>query len=324
MLWVSRGFLVLALLGTGVLIGWAKGSDESLVDAEPPAAVAEDDGEVPPTSDLDVPSMPDVRGLSAQDARQILADVGVTASVVSTVDQPAAGDSGIVLGQDPVYGYPVDGDVILSVSTRAKVPEFKGRSADDVLADLDTLGAEVETQSVYVPEVPVGQVASIDPAPGTLLPVAVTVVISAEPDTLLLSEVEAVEDNCYSGDSDSIGGTTFNNLFACGAYEDPESSSWVIKRAAYRLTGTAGVVDSGEPTERALIEIIGDGTVLQTIDVSYGESARINADIRGVLRLSIRYRALGKDEYGDRYGTVGLGRLTLLGDAALLKTLDSY
>jgi hypothetical protein len=318
LVWISRGFLVLALLGTGVLVGWAMGSDESLVEAESPAAVADDVGDES-TSDLDAPTMPDVRGLSALDARQILADVGIAASVVSTTDQPAAGESGIVLSQDPVYGYPVDANITLAVSTPAKVPEFEGRSADDVLADLDELGAEVETQSVYVPEVPVGQVASIEPEPGTLLPVAVTVVIAAEPDELLLSDVVAVEDNCYSGDTDSIAGTTFNNLISCSAYEESETSSWVIKRAAYRLTGTVGILDSGEPTERVQVEVIGDGRVLQTVPVAYGESVRINADISGVLRLSLRYRSLTKD-----YGTVGFGRLTLLGDAALLKTLDRY
>lgn len=323
LLWISRGFLMLTLLGGGVLVGWAIGSDESLVEAEPLPAVA-DEGDQAPAADVDALTMPDVRGLSAADARQILADVGVGASVVSTIDQPAAGETGIVLTQDPVYGYPVEGDVTLSVSTPAMVPRFAGRSADDVLADLDQLGAEVETRAVYVPDVPVGQVASIKPVPGTLLPVAVTVVIAAEPDTLMLSDVVAVEDNCYSGDSDSIAGQTFNYLITCDAYEDPESSSWVVKRAAYRLTGTAGVLDSGDPGERMLVEVIGDGTVLQTLDVSYGQSAGIDIDLRGVLRLSIRYRTLGTDEDGDGYGTVGLGRLRLLGDASLLKTLETY
>jgi len=317
LLWASRAFLVLALLGTGVLVGWAFGSDESLVEAEPaPASVSS--GAEPSEGAVEGPTMPDVRGLAAADARQVLADVGVAASSVSLTDQPAAGESGIVLSQDPVYGYPVGDAVTLAISSTAKVPEFQGRAAEEVLADLDALGAEVETRSVLVPGVPVGQVASITPPPGTVLPVAVTVVISAEPDELNLTDVVPVDDTCYS-DEDSIAGSTFNNLLACSAYEEPEKQSWVVKRAGTRLSGVVGILDSGDPAEQAVVEVIGDGAVLKTVTARYGESTRLDVDVTGVLRLTIRYRSLSEDG-----ATVGLGRLVLLGDAAALATLETY
>jgi hypothetical protein len=171
---------------------------------------------------------------------------------------------------------------------------------------------------VLVPGVPVGQVASITPPPGTVLPVAVTVVISAEPDELNLTDVVPVDDTCYS-DEDSIAGSTFNNLLACSAYEEPEKQSWVVKRAGTRVTGVVGILDSGDPAEQAVVEVIGDGAVLKTVTARYGESTRLDVDVTGVLRLTIRYRSLSEDG-----ATVGLGRLVLLGEAAVLATLETY
>ena len=57
--------------------------------------------------------------------------------------------------------------VTLSISRPAEVPRFQGREATEVLAELDQLGAETHTVSRYVPGVPVGDVASISPDPGS-------------------------------------------------------------------------------------------------------------------------------------------------------------
>jgi hypothetical protein len=261
--------------------------------------------------------MPDLRGLSEADSRQILADVGVSASAINIVDQPAAGEAGIVLGQDPVYSYPVDGTVSLSVSVEATVPEFEGRAATEVLDELDQLGAEVKTVSRYVPGVEVGEVASVTPAPGTLLPVAVTVVIAAEPDEVALIDVAATEDTCYT-DTDSLNGRTYDRLLLCSADAGPVSQTWVVKRAGSRLTGVVGIPDSGDPSQSMQIEIVADGLVVSTLVATYGKTTPFEVDMSGVLRLSLRYRSSTRD-----YATLGVAQLRLLGDPELLDELGS-
>lgn len=309
----SRVLLVLGLLGGGILIGWAMGSDEDLVKAEaaPPTPTTS------ASAEASGPVMPDVRGLDAADAQQVLADVGIAAEQVSLTDAPAAGESGLVIEQAPVYGYAIDGPVTLSVSTPAVVPKFKGRPADEVLDELDELGAQVNTTSTFLPGVPVGEIASIDPPPGSSLPETVSVTISAEPDELPLVEVSAVDDTCFTSE-DSINGTTYDDLLVCSTDRSAADQAWLIARAGARLTGVVGVPDSSDPSSSMAVQVIGDGQVLASFTATYGSAQPLDVDVSGVLRLTIRYQSTTND-----YGDVGLGHLTLLGDADLLAALTS-
>ena len=66
--------LVLSLLGAGFLGGWLIASDRSLVEVDPSPAGPTDRASVAPAGEQ---VMPDLRGLGADDGRQILADLGV-------------------------------------------------------------------------------------------------------------------------------------------------------------------------------------------------------------------------------------------------------
>ena len=311
-LWLARTALAVTLVGTGFTGGWFAGSERSLVEAEASRKDTPDRTFV----SSDVASMPDLRGLGLRDAQQILADLGIAASEVSTVDQPAAGPSGLVVGQSPVFGYSVEGLVTLNISRPAKVPEFVGRSATDVLADLDELGAETETVTQYVPGVPPGSVASISPAPGTPLPVAVRVVIAAEPESRPLVEVAAVEDNC-SIDDDSLDGQTYRELLVCETDRYPINQTWVIKKAATTLAGIVGVPDTTEPGSAVEVQLLADGTLRRTLTVGYGQTVPFRIDVTGVLRLTLRVRSQTRD-----YSTAGFAHLRLLGDATALDSLE--
>jgi hypothetical protein len=314
---LSRICFALALVGTGIIVGWFAGSDRSVVEAEPTTTGLPGPA-TPAPADPETTSMPDVRGLATNDARQVLIDVGVQAGAVEVVDQPAAGEQGIVLSQEPVYGYPVSGTVTLSVSTPARVPRIAGRDATDVLADLDELGAEVTTVSRYVPGVAPGKVAAIDPAVGTLLPVAVKVTVAAQADEVFLNRIEAVEDNCWTAE-DSLNGVSYPEMFTCETDRSPLVQSWVVKRAAQRLRGVIGIPDSGSTGDRMTLEVLGDGALLTTVEASYGSTTPIDLDIAGVLRLTLRVRSATTD-----YGTIGLARLALIGDQAQLARLDTW
>ncbi|HRK46784.1 MAG TPA: PASTA domain-containing protein, partial [Nocardioides sp.] len=310
----SRALLILALVGAGILVGWALGSDEDLVEAEPAPPKVSSTTSAAPTG----PVMPDVRGLATDDARQVIADVGVDAADVTVTNAAAAGESGLVIAQTPVYGYPIDGPITIAVSSPAEVPKFAGRAAEEVLDELDELGARVETTTVYLPDVPVGQIAAIEPAPGNPLPETVSVTISAEPDELPMTEVSAVESSCFT-DDDSLNGTTFADLLVCETDRDVAEQTWLIRRAGSRLTAVVGIPDSQDPDSPAMtVEVVGDGRVLTSLTAAYGTTQPLDVDVSGVLRLTIRYRSTTQD-----YGYVGLGQLTLLGDADALAGLTS-
>ena len=313
---LSRLLLALALIGAGILVGWFVASDRSLVESDLDRAVPEQ--AVEDESDGVSVSMPDLRGLTTSQAEQVLADAGVPASRVEVVDQPAAGTSGVVIGQQPIYGQAVTGTVTITGSTAAKVPAIQGRSAQAVLDELDEFGAEVRSVSVYVPGAKVGSVVRIKPAPGTLLPVAVTVTIAAEPGEVALSEIESEEGGCSTED-DQMNGTEYIGLISCSAYDEPEASVWLINRAAQRLTARIGIPDSsGTGSDRARLVIRGDGRVLGSFDVSYGRTQDIDVNVSGVLRLSVEYSSSAEDG-----SAVGLGNATLLGDETKLAPLES-
>lgn len=311
---LSRVWLALALVGTGVIMGWFIASDRSMFESEKQPTTSESPG-ASETTGPNVLTMPDVRGLEAVEARQVLADVGIAAAVVDVVDQPAAGEPGLILTQDPVYGYPVEDRVVLSVSTPAKVPQVRGRQATDVLGDLDQLGTEVRTATRYVPGVPVGQVASIDPAAGTALPMTVTVTVAAQPDELALTALDPVDYDCFT-DSDSLNGASYDELLTCETDAEPAVHSWVIGRVAERVRGVVGISDSGDASQTMSLQILGDGVPLKTIRAEYGATVPFDLDVSGVLRLTFRARSTSFD-----YATLGIANLRLLGDQKRLEGL---
>ena len=154
-----------------------------------------------------------------------------------------------------------------------------------------------------------------------MLPVAVTVVIAAEPEQINLADVEAVEDSCYT-DTDSMNGKQFAELLTCETDRFRVNQTWIVKRAADTLTGRLGIPDTlGSGSNQSVqVEIIADGTVLETLTASYGlPTVPIDVDITGALRLTFRVRSLTRD-----YSTAGLAKLRVSGDAKKLSTLEVY
>lgn len=315
----SRVLLALGLVGIGVLLGWLAGSERSLVSAaaDQTASGASADSAIRAAT---VVRMPDVRGLTAREAQQVLADQGVAADDVTVRDEPAAGDPDIVVAQEPVFGYEITGGVSLSVSTGAVVPNFRGRSAEKVLEALDALGAEVRSISRYIPGVAIGEVAEIEPAPGSPLPDSVNVTISEEPEYLDLAEAEAVGySGCYSSIDEDLAIDTrfFPTGVVCDTSPEWSESAWVVQRAATRISGFVGAPSDAEEEYRTRVQVYADDTLVFDESVPYGRAVRLDGDVTGALRVRVRYRS----ERPDEYGTVALGNLRVLGDAAQLARL---
>ncbi|SDU67891.1 glycoside hydrolase family 97 catalytic domain-containing protein [Jiangella alkaliphila] len=78
----------------------------------------------------------------------------------------------------------------------------------------------------------------------------------------------------------------------------PSDVTWVLDGVAARLTASVGVDDESPAGTTATCAVVGDGRVLSTVEVAYGEPAReLDVDVTGItrLRLVVRPPAAGAE-----------------------------
>jgi serine/threonine-protein kinase len=135
-------------------------------------------------------TVPDVRGLTLDEARTTLSDVGLElGSLTPTAGTPGT-PQGTVLEQTPVPGSEVDDgsavDLVIAGGANVVVPDLKGLSQADAEAALTAAGLIVDRiLTVYSDDVPAGQVADQTPAAGASVVegTPVTISVSAGPQT---------------------------------------------------------------------------------------------------------------------------------------------
>ena len=154
--------VVVLLLGVGG-VGWA------LVQGDGGDAGGEQTSTAPATVTL-----PDLAGSPQAEAEAQLAELGLTATVVTAADDAVA--EGDVISTDPVAGaaVAVGGAVALTVSTgpdAVQVPDVSGRTQEQARAQLTAAGFTVgDVTTSDDPSVDAGEVISTDPAGGTSQP----------------------------------------------------------------------------------------------------------------------------------------------------------
>jgi serine/threonine-protein kinase len=181
---------IAALIGAslgGLLLGYLGATQVLFPAAAPPGETTE---------------VPDIRGLSLDEAMDRLSDAGIDLGEIAELQHPRV-DSGLVVGQSPLPGQRVrpDGAARLTLSLgpeSREVPPVLGLRADRALAVLQATGLEVLADSVEADE-PRGRIVVIEPDEGTsiTLPGEVRVTVSLGPPTvevpglLGLAEAEA-------------------------------------------------------------------------------------------------------------------------------------
>jgi serine/threonine-protein kinase len=128
-------------------------------------------------------AVPDVRGRSQADARQLLQEAGLQVGDVRTADDPGV-EQGAVVGTDPEAGaqVPPGTTVTLVISSGAvEVPAVEGQQVNEAIAAIQALGLGVEQISQPSDE-PAGTVIDQNPPPGDTVPGGSTVqIIVAQP-----------------------------------------------------------------------------------------------------------------------------------------------
>lgn len=324
--WLAIGVsavLLLGVFGTGVWLGWtmqgevtARRTVATAVDPAPTAPTDIDNGADPESAF----EMPDLRGLTAADAKTVLADLGVLDSQIATSDQAAAGPAGIVLDQSPQFTATTYDRVALTISVPATVPDFAGRSRDEVIDELSDLGAQVEEEFSYDEKATPGSVLSISPAPGEPLPLSVKLTIAEEPAEVFLGSLDEVEGSC-STESLSVDGRTYDQSLSCYAREEAESISWLLGRSADRFQAQVGIPDTGEVDAKVRVRIIGDGVELASFVARYANPQKVDVDVKNVLRLTITTRLVNSEDYWSE--SVAFGNPMLIGGSAKMADLDT-
>ena len=299
---VGGVLLVAASFAGGTLVGWeahARSEQETaatlVVNVDRPVTAAE-------SATLASVAAPNLLGLDFESARQALVDAGVDPQQISRRDVPSAGASGVVVVQVPVAGVPVTGPVELGLSVAAQVPEVVGATIDAARDRFDELGAQVRVIRRYDPAASEGTVLAVDPPVGSPLPTAVDVTVASAPSSVFLTALRAAEGRCGTGEA-SINGTSFPTALTCSPSGQTAESVWLIDRRVVRMDVTVGQDDTGEPGAAVAWAIIGDGRVLLEGTVGYGQSVPVAVDLRGVLRLELRYSVT------DQPDDVGRARL---------------
>jgi hypothetical protein len=266
-------------------------------------------------------ALPDVRGLAVVDAQQAMADAGLSPDVIAVENTPSAQPAGTVVRQDPIGGTADAGRVTLFVSVSGQVPDLVGQSADRADQTLTDLGVRVQHKQVYDPAIAEGTVTALDPPAGSPLPLLVTVTIAGPASSMFLSELDALEGGCSSGPA-AINGTTYQDSLSCSASSsgsDERVTTYLLDRLTSSVEGVAGIDDGSDPGLTVDVRLIGDGRVLFTGTLRYGEATTFTADTRGVLRLEIGYRTTSEDESGS----FALGDARAVGAPADITTLGT-
>lgn len=267
--------------------------------------------------------LPDVRGLSPDDAKQALADAGFDPAQVTVKQEPSVRPAGSVLAQDPLAGTEGPGPVVLTVSTAATVPDLRGAPEADGRRALEDLGVYVSIERKYDAGATPGTVLSLTPAVGETATEEMTMVIAAEPASVYLAEVKAVSGRCRAANSAQISGDAFPSAVSCPLdAERADENAWLLNRKVAGISGVVGIDDTATPGVDVRLVITGDGTTLFDKTLTYGKAEPLDIKTAGMLRLTIHVTAADPNADAQKVPAAVLGDLRLTGSQDDLASLD--
>lgn len=311
---VAAGLSVVMLI-VGLVAGWTLRG--ALVADETAGAPAEGPNTAIALEPQKEP-LPDVRGLSEADARQVLSDAGYDPGNVTIAQIPYVGRAGTVVAQDPAARSSEVGTVTLSVPGEATMPDLTGKSLDEASRVLTALGSRPSIKRSFVAGTPTGAVVGTDPLPGAALTREPVVTVASGAATLPLATVNDTG-SCSSKSGGSVNGNKTSTGISCGARSVQTSSSWIISRAASRLQATVGLDDASDPLATAQIKIVADSQTILDEAIKYGQSVNLDADVSNVLRLEV---IVTRTDKNSGSAEVVLGDALLTGGQDSLNAID--
>lgn len=247
--------------------------------------------------------MPDLRGLNEADALQALVDAGIDGSIVQVSERPAAGESGRVVQQTPVFGVLNPTLVSLVISTAAEVPEAAGRPAAEVISALQQLGSRVVQERVYEPGATVGNVVRTEPAAGEALSDAVTVFIADTPTRRSLRDLDTIGRSPSWQQDTLFGGVSVDNLAEFGADRTTNLSSvtdysWKLEGMVSTIEGSFALAEQSDPEFDGVFVVYADGVEIARHPAATTPQS-FSWDVRGASTLVIHALRSTQDKSGS-------------------------
>ena len=269
--------------------------------------------------------VPDVVGDSSTIALGVLEDLGMTDIEVTESDW--AGDAGLVIEQIPEQGTEADLDdpVLLIVSREAPTPDFSQVAMTQAQSMVDPLGAEIQIETEYNPEMVDGVFIRQLPEPGASLTETVIITVSEGPASLFLEELEPVVREISTSyaltarfSQGDVNGTRLTHALVVEQGSgglDTALYEYNLSRVFDRLKATVGYSDNHQADGSMRLEIFGDGVLLFSDDYRLGIIEEVLVDVTGVLRLRLLVTTLCCN-------TSGLDEALIVGDLALMASRD--
>lgn len=308
--------ILLGVLGLGIGIGWTARTSIG----RPPLPDTTVEVVAAPEGDAGrAATVPDVRGLHLVDAQQAMADAGLNAGAITTVEVPSGQPARSVVRQDPVGGTTGGTAVTLFVAVSGTVPELVGTDSNAAAHALTELGIAVRVVQTYDPAVAEGTVTALDPAAGSPLPAELTLTVAGPASSLFLTDLDA-KNSCSTGRGAS-NGITYEHAVVCGAGTAVRRTTYLVNRLGTTFEGTLGVLDTGNSSFAGTVTLLGDGVVLFTGPARFGVSTPFSVPILGVLELQIDYAAASTGTGTNSSGSVVLGDPRVVGSPESITTL---
>lgn len=266
--------------------------------------------------------VPNVVGLSEDDARRALSDAGVDLEAVTARSVPYVGPADLVVQQEPPSGRPVeDGQqIVLDVSTPARMPTLDGSQEGEARAELAALGARVVVVNQYQPGAEEGTVLSTDPAAGELLSDRATLHVAEPLSSVFLSQLNPVASSCRTAEGAVVAGATHEEAIVCqpelGA--KPRSATYALGGEVESLRADLGLDDRGNPDVPVMLQVYVDGELALSRRLEFGDSLPVEVALLGKLQLRLEASAMAAAEAGSLPVRAAFANARLIGSRSAI------
>ncbi|GAA2612273.1 hypothetical protein GCM10010411_53760 [Actinomadura fulvescens] len=166
---------------------------------------------------------------------------------------------------------------------------------------------------------PDGVVLAQDPQPGSDIPSSLQLTVSSAQAVQYLADMTPTSGETLTTGTETAGYRLSGHpqLHALGAAGNPCNAAGIAEydlgRHFVSLAGLAGLDDASEYAKTEVtLEVYGDEVKLKTLTLTLGKPKQLQVDVRGVLRLKLRWEFTKGDASGCSGGTLVLGNAHLV------------
>lgn len=310
--------LAIAVLGLGACSG--SGSDDEVASGsatESQGGSSSSQDEETTTTEAEELTMPDLLGMTEDEARAELIDLGVDEATISVEEQESLEDAGTIIEQVPSDGTEITGGTIsLTVATPiGPMPDFVGQPIAEVREWAEERGLTIRETTVLDDTLAEGEVISTTPEAGQPPSAEIAVEVASLPIVGAIADLEVTQnEGCYNFDTGeaSVNGDFLEASLVIQPYRDSDrrcSIEYDFGRDWEQLKGTIGLEDSSDTATKMRLQIYGDEKELLNTVTEFGTSTPLDLDVTGVLRVKIVVTHLA----GEDTGLLVLGNLRRIG-----------